>query len=53
MLISYKAKVSQKEYNDEVTKEGPPVKVVWYLRIIPRLKRLFSNADDAKNLGGM
>ncbi|XP_068497787.1 uncharacterized protein [Phaseolus vulgaris] len=25
-------------------------KVVWYLPIIPRLKRLFANADDAKNL---
>ncbi|XP_068503686.1 uncharacterized protein [Phaseolus vulgaris] len=25
-------------------------KVVWYLPIIPRLKRLFANTDDAKNL---
>jgi len=43
-------KVSQKEEIDEVTKEGPPTKVVWYLPIIPKLKRFFANTDDAKNL---
>jgi len=36
--------------NDEFTKEGPSAKVVWYLPIIPRLKRLFANIDGAKNL---
>jgi len=40
----------KKEYNDEVTKEGLPAKVVWYLPIIPRLKCLFANTNDAKNL---
>jgi len=46
-LSRYKVKVGQKEYNDEVTKEGSRAKVVWYLPIILRLKRLFANADDA------
>ncbi|CAJ2636791.1 unnamed protein product [Trifolium pratense] len=36
--------------DDEVTKTGPPAKVVWYLPIITRFKRLFANANDAKNL---
>ncbi|KAK2444967.1 hypothetical protein QL285_015951 [Trifolium repens] len=35
---------------DEVTKKGSPAKVVWYLPIISRFKRLFVNANDAKNL---
>ena len=49
-LSRYKVKVGEKEYNDEVTKEGPPAKVVWYLSIIPRFKCLFANVDDAKNI---
>ena len=49
-MSRYKVKVGQNEYNDEVTKEGSPTKVIWYLPIISRLKRLFANADDAKNL---
>ena len=48
--VRYKVKVSEKEYNDEVTKEGLPAKVVWYLSIISRFKHLFANSDDAKNL---
>ena len=32
------------------TKKGPPAKVLWYLPIIPRFKRLFANGDDAKDL---
>nr|XP_043637883.1 variant-silencing SET domain-containing protein-like [Erigeron canadensis] len=36
--------------NDDVTKNGPPAKVLWYLPIIPRLKRLFANAKHAKLL---
>ncbi|KAL4591304.1 hypothetical protein LXL04_004262 [Taraxacum kok-saghyz] len=40
----------QKEYNSDVTKNGPPAKLLWYLPIIPRLKRLFANAKDAKLL---
>ncbi|XP_058766672.1 uncharacterized protein LOC131640279 [Vicia villosa] len=34
---------------DESTKR-PPAKVLWYLPIIPRFKRLFTNENDAKNL---
>jgi len=49
-LSRYKVKVGKNDEIDEFTKEGPPAKVVWYLTIIPRLKRLFVNADDAKNL---
>ena len=47
-LSRYKVKVGQKEYNDEVTKEGPLAKVVWYLSIISRLKCLFATTYDAK-----
>ncbi|XP_057453002.1 uncharacterized protein LOC130744857 [Lotus japonicus] len=36
--------------NDDVSTKGPPAKVLWYLPIISRFKRLFSNANDAKNL---
>ena len=35
---------------DENSKKGPSVKVLWYLPIIPRFKRLFANRDDAKGL---
>nr|GMC91220.1 uncharacterized protein LOC109168127 [Ipomoea batatas] len=31
-------------------KKGPPAKVLWYLPVIPRFKRLFANPNDAKNL---
>ncbi|XP_019182646.1 PREDICTED: uncharacterized protein LOC109177671 [Ipomoea nil] len=31
-------------------KKGPPAKLLWYLPVIPRFKRLFANAKDAKNL---
>jgi len=36
--------------SDKSTKKGPPSKVLWYLPIIPRFKRLFANGDDAKGL---
>ena len=36
--------------SDDVSTKGPPAKVLWYLPIIPRFKRLFSNVNDAKNL---
>nr|XP_043639389.1 uncharacterized protein LOC122610466 [Erigeron canadensis] len=32
------------------TNNGPPDKILWYLPIIPRLKRLFANSKDAKLL---
>ena len=35
---------------DVNSKKGPLTKVVWYLLIIPRFKRLFANRDDTKDL---
>ncbi|CAH9081963.1 unnamed protein product, partial [Cuscuta epithymum] len=35
---------------DVIVTSGPPAKVLWYLPIIPRLKRLFSNPREAKNI---
>ncbi|CAJ2642138.1 unnamed protein product [Trifolium pratense] len=49
MASRYKKKDGDSS-DDVVTKKGSPVKVVWYLPIIPRFKRLFANANDAKNL---
>ncbi|XP_019181675.1 PREDICTED: uncharacterized protein LOC109176735 [Ipomoea nil] len=31
-------------------KKGPPAKVLWYLPVIPRFKRMFANPREAKNL---
>jgi len=33
-LSCYEVKASEKEYNDKVTNEGPPDKVIWHLPII-------------------
>ncbi|CAJ2651882.1 unnamed protein product [Trifolium pratense] len=49
MASRYKKKDGDSS-DDVVTKKGSPAKVVWYLPIIPRFKRLFANANDAKNL---
>ena len=46
----YKRKKDTDEVDDEVTKNGPPAKMLWYLPIIPRLQRLFSNPKEAKSL---
>ncbi|KAL4563368.1 hypothetical protein LXL04_027409 [Taraxacum kok-saghyz] len=46
----YKRKKDSDEVDDDVTKNGPPAKMLWYLPIIPRLKRLFSNENEAKLL---
>ncbi|XP_006588181.1 uncharacterized protein [Glycine max] len=35
---------------DATTYKYRPSKVCWYLPVIPRFKRLFANAEDAKNL---
>ena len=44
-------KVQHDELTDDAgTKNCRPAKVCWYLPIIPRFKRLFANAHDAKNL---
>ncbi|XP_058725960.1 uncharacterized protein LOC131597270 [Vicia villosa] len=43
-------KVKDGDFNNDENTKRPPAKVLWYLPIIPRLKRLFSNANDAKNI---
>ena len=45
----YKGKIGPEGVEEcvEVTK-GTPAKVAWYLPIIPRLKRLFANPNEAK-----
>ncbi|XP_058755972.1 uncharacterized protein LOC131629194 [Vicia villosa] len=48
MVSRYKKK-GDDEGHEQITK-GPPAKVLWYLPIIPRFKRLFANANDAKNI---
>jgi len=35
---------------EEMENNGPQMKVAWYLPISPRMKRLFTNPNDAKNL---
>ncbi|KAK7346843.1 hypothetical protein VNO80_21366 [Phaseolus coccineus] len=49
-LSRYKLKQTDDDTIEEMEKHGPPMKVMWYLPIIPRMKRLFANPDDAKNL---
>lgn len=39
-----------KVYDDDCGKKGSPAKVLWYLPIVPRFKRLFASAKDSKNL---
>ncbi|KAK2426682.1 hypothetical protein QL285_025325 [Trifolium repens] len=43
-------KVKDGDFDSNDKKKCPPAKVLWYLPIIPRFKRLFANANDAKNL---
>ena len=45
-----KYKVKDNDADEDHMKKGPPVKVLWYLPIIPRLRRFFANVKDAKNL---
>jgi len=45
----YKQKRNSED-SGQIEKEGFALKVVWYLPIVPRLKRLFANPKDAKNL---
>ncbi|XP_027915074.1 uncharacterized protein LOC114174430 [Vigna unguiculata] len=42
------SRYKQKHSEFESDSKGPPAKVLWYLPVVPRLKRLFSNANDAK-----
>ena len=46
----YKVEDEEESSSDENSNKGPAVKVLWYLSIIPRFKRLFANGDDAKDL---
>ncbi|PNY02971.1 hypothetical protein L195_g026293 [Trifolium pratense] len=43
-------KVKDNDFNCDGSIQHPPAKVLWYLPIIPRLKRLFNNVNDAKNI---
>ncbi|KAD6454288.1 hypothetical protein E3N88_08994 [Mikania micrantha] len=45
-----KRKKETDDMDDDVTKNGPPNKILWYFPIIPRLKRLFSNENESKLL---
>jgi len=49
-LSRYKLKQKDGDNIEEMEKHGPQVKVVWYPPIIPRMKHLFANQDDVKNL---
>ena len=42
------SRYEQKHSEFESASKGPPTKVLWYLPVVPRLKRLFNNANDAK-----
>ncbi|XP_071687302.1 uncharacterized protein [Rutidosis leptorrhynchoides] len=46
----YKRGKSTDNVDSDVSENGPPAKLLWYLPIIPRLKRLFANEKDAKLL---
>jgi len=47
---SYKLKQKDDDTIEDIEKHGPPMKVMWYLPIIPRMTHLFANSNDAKNL---
>ena len=47
-LSRFKKKIDENSGDED--KDGPPAKVMWYLSIIPRFKRLFSIKEDVKNL---
>ena len=49
-LSCYKLKQKDDDTIEDIEKHGPPMKVMWYLSIILRMKRLFANPNDAKNL---
>ncbi|XP_071704533.1 uncharacterized protein [Rutidosis leptorrhynchoides] len=46
----YKCGKPTDNVDSDVSENGPPAKLFWYLPIIPRLKRLFANEKDAKLL---
>ncbi|XP_071687958.1 uncharacterized protein [Rutidosis leptorrhynchoides] len=48
--LMYKRGKPTDNVDSDVSENGPPAKLLWYLPIIPRLKRLFVNEKDAKLL---
>ena len=49
-LSRYKLKQKDDDTIEEIEKHGSPMKIMWYLPIIRRMKRLFANPNNAKNL---
>lgn len=49
-VSDYKLKDNNDDDSDNVSRKRHPVKVLWYLPIISRFKRLLANANDAKNI---
>ena len=49
-LSLYKFKQKDNDNIEDMEKHGSPLKVVWHLPIIPRMKCLFANPKDAKNI---
>jgi len=49
-LSRYKLKQKDDDTIEEIKKHGPPMKVMRYFPIIPRMKHLFANSNDTKNL---
>jgi len=43
-------KVKDDDGDEDDMKKGPPAKVLWYLPIIPHLRRFLANVNNAKNL---
>jgi len=48
-LSRYKQKIYSED-SGQIEKDDLALKVVWYLSIVLRFKRLFANLKDAKNL---
>jgi len=49
-LSCYKLKQKDDDTIADMEKHGPPMEVVCYLLIFPRMKCLFANPNDAKSL---
>jgi len=49
-LSRYKLTQKDDDTIEGIEKHGPLMKVMWYLPIIPRMKHLFANPNDANNL---
>lgn len=49
----YKVKDTGVVDDDCVRKKSPLAIVMWYMPIISRVKRLFANVNNAKNIDGM